>query len=92
MRNAKAKDRVKNPGCSAGLLRGMGSGTDGRSAAELERPSWTTPGGVSDAYKAEPKGCRVQRESEEPIVPRTARRVQPRAGKGLCLDLAPGRR
>lgn len=89
MRRAKATDRAKSPRCSAGLLRGTGSGTVGRSVAGQERPSREALEWASRAYKAEPKAPGARRESEGSIVPETARRVEPRAGKGPCLDRAP---
>jgi len=91
MRRAKAKDRAKNPGGSAGLLRGTGNGTRGRSATELERPSPVAPWGANRVDKAEPKRRGAGRESEGFIVPRTARRVQPCVGKEPCLGRASGR-
>lgn len=90
MRRAKATDRAKNPESSAGLLRGMGSGTGGRSAAEQERPYRVALEWADRAYKAEPKAPGARRESEGVIVPRTARKVEPRAGKDPCLGRAFG--
>lgn len=66
---AKAEDLAKNPERSEGLLRGMGNGTLGRSAAEQERPSCAALGWESDGYKPKAKARRAQRESEEAVVP-----------------------
>jgi hypothetical protein len=92
MRRAKAKHRAKNPERSAGLLRGKGNGTVGRSVAEQERPSWVLLQWSSRVYKTESKAHDAQRESDEPIVPKTARKVEPGVGKGLYLDRASERR
>ncbi len=82
MRRAKATDCAKNPGSSAGLLRGMGGGTIGRFAMEQERPSWVALEWASLAYKAEPKALGAQRESEEPIVPMKGGTAQPSPREG----------
>ena len=77
---AKAEDLAKNRKCSEGLLRGMGSGTSGRSATGQERPSCAVPKGMSGRDKAKPKhGC-AQRESEGCVVPMKA--VQDNAAEG----------
>jgi hypothetical protein len=91
MRRAKAKDRAKNPERSAGLLRGMGSGTDGRFATEQERPYRVALEWAGRAYKAEPKTPGARRESDEAIVPMIRRRVEPAVGKGLYLGRSPKR-
>jgi len=80
MCTAKAEDRAKNPESSAGLLRGMGNGTSGRSSTEQERPSCAAAKAEGGRDKAKPKQARAQRESEGGVVPRKT--VQDNAVEG----------
>lgn len=90
MWTAKAEDLAKNPGRSEGLLRGMGSGTSRRSAAEQERPSCAAPKGEGGRDKAKPKHGRAQRESDGVVVPRKTVQENAVEGRTPALVRLPG--